>query len=157
MWVAAILSAMAWWIFIIIAHRLLVTPSTIQHSHSGRSRSSRRPMTSAAHRNRAVSSPRKCGAPHVMGDVDVGCLNPLRRFKIQRIGMQYLPEPWHRKYMFGHALDEGVVVGHRPRNDGYAADRQTDVAVGVLYFEKARIKRRQMLHHQTVRRRPMRR
>ena len=48
--VAAIPSARQWWIFISSARRSCYRPSMIQHSHSGRSRSSRRAITSATSR-----------------------------------------------------------------------------------------------------------
>ena len=50
-------SAMQWWIFISSAHRLSVSPSMIQHSHSGRSRSSRCSMMLAINPNSSASSP----------------------------------------------------------------------------------------------------
>ena len=41
--------------------------------------------------------------------------------------------------LYGRPSGCGVEVGHRSGQDGYGADRETDVAVGVLGLEEPRI------------------
>ena len=63
---------------------------------------------------------------------------------------QDLPEPRLRQYAFGEARGERVEVGHRSSKDGNGADREADVAVGVLGVEEPRVQHCQLLHKAMV-------
>ena len=152
MCVAAIPSAMQWWIFIRIAHRLL-RQAVDDPAFPQRAVTIEAPLHDLGdppEQRRVIAGTRQCGAPYVMGDVEVGVVHPLRCAEIERLRAQDLPEPRHRQNAFGQAGDERVEVGHRSGEDGEGTDREADVAVGVLGFEESRIKRCQVLHDNTV-------
>ena len=76
---------------------------------------------------------------HVVGDVEVLGVGPLRRFEIQRMHAQHLPKPRHGKHSLGKARHKGVVVRNRPFQDRHGTDRKAYVPVGIFGFEKARV------------------
>ena len=82
---------------------------------------------------------RKRDSMHVMGDVEVLGVGPLRRFEIQRMHAQHLPKPRHGKHSLGKARHKGVVVRNRPFQDRHGTDRKAYVPVGIFGFEKARV------------------
>ncbi len=151
--IAEMPSAMQWWTFISIAHRLPLRPSMTQHSHSGRSRSSRRSNTSATTPNSSASSPGRgtairrtwrlmsnagssthCGAPISKGWVRSICMH--RR---------------NRSNTLCQKSFELFILGRRAVDDGDSTDRHTDVAVGILSHEKAGIERSELFHESSRR------
>jgi hypothetical protein len=76
---------------------------------------------------------------NVVGDVEVLSIDPVRRLEIQRMCAQHLPKSRHGKHSLGQARHKGVVVGNRPFQDRHGTDREADVPVGILGFEKAGI------------------
>ena len=100
---------------------------------------------------RVVARPWQRRAPYVMGNIDRG-VHPCGSAKIERLGAQHLAEPRHRQGAFGKGRGQRVEVGHRAGKHGNGADREADVAVGVLGLEEPRIERRQLLHMTTFRR-----
>ena len=88
---------------------------------------------------RVVTWVRKRHSMNVMGDVEVLSVDPVRRLEIQRMCAQHLPKPRHGKHSLGEARHKGVVVGNRPFQDRHGTDREADVPVGILGFEKAGI------------------
>ena len=146
--VAEIPSAMQWWIFIRIAQRLPFRPSMTQHSHSGRSRSSRRSSTSATTRNSSavVAGPRDCRPAHVTAEVESRIVDPLWRTDIEGLGAQHLRASRYRSDPFCQNIFKFVIIGYGTVDDRDAADRQTDVPVRILRHEEARIERIELLH-----------
>ena len=146
--VADIPSAMQWWIFISIAHRLPFRPSMTQHSQSGRSRSQAalQHVGDNSEQFGVIARPRHRDSAHVAAEIESRIVDPLRRTDVEGLGAEHLRAARNRLNTLCQNTFELFKVGRGAVDDRDSADRQTDVTVRILGHEETRVERIELLH-----------
>jgi hypothetical protein len=93
-----------------------------------------------------VTGPRQGGAPHMVGDVDVGARHPLGSREVEGLPTKDLAQTRYRHDAFGQVGGERVEVGHWSGEYRDGPDGKAHMTIGVLGLEESRVKYGQLLH-----------
>ena len=136
-------STRAWCVLLTSAKRLRSRPCTSQSSQSGFERSSACENTPPRDVLQLLLGPgrRKRGVAHVVGEVEVGVVDPERSSRLHRRERQLLAESRYEVQAAAHVVEEVVVARRRALEDQDGAD--VHVAVGALVRQERGVDRRQ--------------